>query len=98
MSTAKKVPYTILSMQPIGTLEFFTYRSEFDISKTAKIKDVYWRDDKSPQGAGPFNSLNEAMSHHATVHQMRLIPPPAVIVTKAGQVIEIDFKQRKRVK
>lgn len=82
----------IIDYRPEGTLVFYSIRPITD-NKPNPCTSVWWKDKDSPQGFGPFSSLQGAFDHHRlTTKKMREYneKPEAIVIT-------YDFRTKKRL-
>lgn len=79
----------------LGTLQVFEVSL---LSGGIPVTAVYWRDQGSPQGYGPFLDVYTAMKHYEqTVRNFRDARSPSADGKPAGQVIQVDFRNKRRV-
>lgn len=51
----------------LGTLEVYTLQTAEEISQNIPPVEVYWCDEGSPQGFGPFNTIYDALVHYKEI-------------------------------
>ena len=85
----------------LGTLVVYTKQTVADYTAQMPCKEFYWRDAGSPQGYGPFKNLWDTMQHYTRMQnafksgKLKMIKGEAVL---QHQVIQVDFRGKKRVK
>lgn len=86
-------------------LEVFTKRDMFMGAKHIDLPGYYWSHSMyAPQGVGPFPTIYQAMEHYTIVFKQRKQglyvvrdTPTSVPNVPQGQLIQVDFKAKKRI-
>lgn len=82
----------IVDYGPEGSLVFYSIRPITDMTPNP-CTSVWWKDAQSPQGFGPFSSLQYAFNHYRnTIKQMK-----AEEAKPLAQVVQVDFRNKKRL-
>ncbi len=75
----------------IGPLQVFHFPTPEELTKNSMPSEVFWQSIKTRQTFGPFPGIQQAMIHY-TKYIATLRP-----VKDAGNLIQVDFKNRTRV-
>ncbi len=62
--------------------------------------NLYWRDDRDPNGYGPFVTLHHLMNHYQSTIQARQeqdAKPKLLLINPANKVLIVDFKNKKKI-
>ena len=81
--------------EQLGSLQLYTLRTEEDDLQKRGIMNIYWRDNKSPQGFGPFPSLWEALSHYRDI--CRVYQGNSSRDDIGANVVAVDFVMKRRI-
>lgn len=80
----------------LGSITCYERPIKTDVGIT--VTGIFWKDAASPQGYGPFASAYEAMKHYEFILKTFTDAKSASDDGTAGQLIRIDFAQKRRLK
>lgn len=90
------VAQEIFTIIHLGSLVVYTMQPVAEWTEGLPTKGIYWRDNASPQGEGPFNSLAEAMNDYSwVVTNFKKIQDEKN--RPLAPIIRVDFRNRKRM-
>lgn len=77
----------------LGQLEVYESSIVLTTHPEDPLPCYYWADPKSPQGCGPFVSIQKCIEHYEKYAQhtdLAVLPPPS-------NVLNVDFKAKKTI-
>lgn len=78
----------------LGTLQVY---ESHPLQGPFQQEQYFWMDAASPQGIGPFMSINDALINYTEIVAYDKLDPNVRRTVTTGALIRVDFKNKRRV-